>query len=132
MIGYSTLGSNDIETARGFYDKLLAEIGAKRLMELGPEEGGFTMYGRSMEEPALAITRPYNGEKAFAGNGNMIALQLDSHESVDKLHGLALDLGGSDEGQPGFRGELEVGFYAAYFRDPEGNKLAAFHFGPAT
>lgn len=129
MIGYATLGTNDVERARAFYDALLAEIGARRIMEF---DGGFTMWGASFDKPALAVTPPYNGEKAVPGNGNMIALVLDERSKVDTLYHKALALGGSDEGPPGLRGEEgPQAFYGAYFRDPEGNKLCAFRVGPA-
>ncbi|MDP8912016.1 MAG: VOC family protein [Pseudomonadota bacterium] len=130
MIGYVTLGTDDLERARAFYDALLGEIGAKRLMELEPS--GFTLYGTRFGQPGLAVTRPYNGEPASPGNGNMVALVLDSRAQVDALHARALALGGSDEGAPGLRGpEGPRAFYGAYFRDPDGNKLCAFRIGPA-
>lgn len=130
MIGYVTLGTNDLDKARAYYDALLGELGAKRLMEL--EENGFTLYGVDMTTPSIALTRPYNGQPAQPGNGNMIALQMQERAQVDALHAKALELGGSDEGEPGLRGEEgPMAFYAAYFRDPEGNKLCAFRLGPA-
>lgn len=132
MIGYATLGTNDIGKARTFYDALLGSIGAKRMMEFGDDLGGFTMWGTSFDQPGLALTRPYNGEAATAGNGNMIAFAMDSRAKVDALHAKALELGGSCEGPPGVRGEEgPQAFYGAYFRDPEGNKLCAFRVGPA-
>jgi catechol 2,3-dioxygenase-like lactoylglutathione lyase family enzyme len=128
MIGYVTLGTNDVEKARAFYDSLLGSIGARRLMEM---PSGFTMYGLSFGQPALAITPPYDGGKAIAGNGNMAAIVVDSRDKVDSLHAKALALGGSDEGAPGVRGEEgDRAFYGAYFRDPDGNKLCAFRVGP--
>ncbi|RVT43236.1 VOC family protein [Sphingobium algorifonticola] len=132
MIGYVTIGTNDIAAARQFYDSLLGMIGASRIMEFGEELGGFTMYGRSMTEPGFVITHPFDGAAATQGNGNMVAVQLDSRALVDAVHARALELGGSCEGPPGLRGEEgDMAFYAAYFRDPEGNKLAAFKYGPA-
>jgi catechol 2,3-dioxygenase-like lactoylglutathione lyase family enzyme len=129
MIGYVTLGTNDLEKARGFYDELFGAIGGSRLMVM---DHGFTLYGTAWGRPGVAITPPYNGERATAGNGNMVALVLDSRDRVDSLHAKALELGGSDEGAPGLRGtEGERAFYGAYFRDPEGNKFCAFHMGPA-
>ena len=128
MIGYATLGSNDVEKAKAFYDALLAEVGAKRMMEF---DGGFTMWGVAHDKPALAITPPYNGEKATVGNGAMIALVVDERGKVDALYAKALALGGTDEGAPGVRGdEGPMAFYGAYFRDLEGNKLCAFRVGP--
>lgn len=132
MIGYVTLGTNDIAAARRYYDSLLGLIGAKRVMEFGEELGGFTMYGRNMTEPGIAITHPFNGQAATAGNGNMVGLQLETRAMVDAFHARALELGGTCEGPPGLRGdEGDMAFYGAYFRDPEGNKLAAFKYGPA-
>jgi catechol 2,3-dioxygenase-like lactoylglutathione lyase family enzyme len=130
MIGYVTLGTNDIDAARRFYDALLATIGAKRLMEF--PENGFTLYGTTPNRPGLAVTRPYDGGPAVAGNGNMVALALESRDRVNAFHAKALELGGSDEGPPGLRGpEGPLAFYGAYFRDPEGNKICAFRLGQA-
>ncbi|MFK7841024.1 MAG: VOC family protein [Sphingorhabdus sp.] len=130
MIGYVTLGTNDIDKARVYYDALLGELGAKRLMEM--DENGFTLYGVDMTTPSIAITKPDNGKTAQAGNGNMIALQMEERAQVDGFYTKGLELGGSDEGSPGVRGdEGPMAFYAAYFRDPEGNKLCAFRLGPA-
>lgn len=129
MIGYVTLGSNDLGKARGFYDSLFGSIGAGRLMEFGEN---FTLYGMGWHQAGVAVCKPNNGEAATAGNGNMVALVLDSRDKVDALHAKALELGGSCEGPPGLRGdEGDQAFYGAYFRDPEGNKFCAFRTGPA-
>jgi len=131
MIGYVTLGTNDLDRALAFYDALLGELGAKRLLEF-PEENGFTLYGTAWGKPGIAITRPYNGEPAFAGNGNMAAIAVDTRDKVDSLHEKALGLGGSDEGGPGLRSpEGPRAFYGAYFRDLDGNKICVFRLGPA-
>jgi catechol 2,3-dioxygenase-like lactoylglutathione lyase family enzyme len=128
MLGYATVGTNDIDRARTFYDALLGEIGARRVMEF--PENGFTLYGTGARRPGLAVTRPYNGEPAQPGNGTMVALAMDARDKVDRLHAKALELGGSDEGAPGLRTpEGERAFYGAYFRDPDGNKLCAFCIG---
>lgn len=132
MIGYATLGTSDIAAARAFYDGLLGSIGAKRIMEFGDEAGGFTLWGTSWDKPGIAVTRPYNGEAARPGNGNMLAIAMDERAKVDALHAKALELGGTCDGPPGVRGEEgPQAFYGAYFRDPEGNKLCAFRVGPA-
>ena len=129
MIGYVTLGTDDLDRSRAFYDALFAELGASRLMEL---ESGFTLYGLSFGKPGVAVTRPYNGEPANPGNGAMVSLVVDGREKVDRLHARALELGGSDEGAPGLRGpEGDRAFYGAYFRDPDGNKFCVFRMGPA-
>ena len=129
MIGYATVGTNDIDRARAFYDDLLGGIGARRVMEF--PQNGFTMYGTGARAPGLAVTRPYNGAAAQPGNGAMVALAMNSRDKVDSLHARALELGGSDEGPPGVRGpDGDNAFYGAYFRDLDGNKLCAFCIGP--
>ena len=132
MIGYVTLGSDNMPRARTFYDELLGgTIGAKRIMEFGDEAGGFTMWGTGFDKPGIAVTNPYNKQPAVAGNGNMAALAMNSRDKVDAVYAKALELGGSCEGPPGVRGEEgPQAFYGAYFRDPDGNKLAAFCIGP--
>ena len=129
MIGYVTVGSNDLPKARNFYDNLMPAIGASRIMEFGDN---FTMYGTGMGKPGLAVVKPYDGSSAACGNGHMTAIACDSRAKVDELHAKALELGGSCEGPPGVRGdEGPHAFYGAYFRDLDGNKLAAFRIGPA-
>lgn len=133
MIGYSTLGTNDIVQARGFYDALFEIVGAKRIMEFGDDLGGFTMWGTSWDKPGVAVTLPYDKQPATVGNGNMIALTVDQRAHVDALYAKALELGGTCEGPPGLRGdEGPQAFYGAYFRDLDGNKLAAFRIGAAS
>jgi len=122
MIGYITLGTNDIDKAAAFYDALFDSIGAKRLMDMGT----FILWGTSMDEPGLAVTKPFDGKAATFGNGTMVALRVDSKAKVDALHARALALGGADEGAAGPRGDT---FYAGYFRDLDGNKLNAFFMG---
>jgi catechol 2,3-dioxygenase-like lactoylglutathione lyase family enzyme len=130
MIGYVTMGTNDLEKARGFYDALLGELGATRKMQF--PETGFTLYGTGSRAPGLAVTRPYDGQPATVGNGNMTALAMPSREMVDRLHAKALELGGSDEGAPGLRTpDGPSAFYGAYFRDLDGNKLCVFRMGAA-
>lgn len=120
MIGYVTLGTNNIDRAAKFYDALLAEIGAKRIME----GDNFIAWGTSMAAPGLGVIKPHNGLPATFGNGTMVALVLDSKEKVDKIYKKAIALGAIDEGAAGPRGD---NFYAGYFRDPDGNKLNCFH-----
>ena len=129
MIGYTTLGSNDIDKALVFYDGLVAVMGGKRLMTM-PDARGFTLYGAGRDKPMLAVTKPYDGGTANPGNGMMVALMADSRAQVDALHAKALELGGSDEGAPGLRGGLgNQAFYGAYFRDLDGNKFCAYKTG---
>jgi len=129
MIGYVTLGTNDPARAQEYYDALFGTIGGQRLMEF-PEPNGFTMWGTSWTSPGLALTKPYDGGPANVGNGTMVAIVFDERVKVDAFYNKAIELGGSDEGAPGLRGEEgPQAFYAAYFRDPEGNKLCAFRIG---
>lgn len=131
MIGYITLGTNDLVRARSFYDGLLALLGARRMMEFGDDLGGFTLWSAAMDRPGIAVTRPHDGQAADKGNGHMAALNVLERAQVDALHAKALELGGTCEGPPGLRGEEgPQAFYAAYFRDPDGNKLCAFRVGP--
>jgi predicted lactoylglutathione lyase len=118
MIGYVTLGTNDIAKASAFYDALLAEFGAKRLMN--NEKFILWSNGRGA---GVSVTKPYDGKAATIGNGVMVALGVDSTEKVDRIHKKALELGATDEGAVGPRGG---GFYAGYFRDLDGNKLNVF------
>lgn len=119
MIGYVTLGTNDLERAARFYDALLAVVGGKRYMEF---ERGIA-WSVTPNTPALGLMKPYDGKAATVGNGVMVALVVDSREKVDSLYKKAIELGAKDEGPAGPRGE---GFYAGYFRDPDGNKLNVF------
>lgn len=126
LIGYITLGTNDLERARTFYDALLSEMGVKRLMEFGDRGYG---WAASLDKPMLCIFKPYDGRPATVGNGVMVGISADSRETVDRLHKKALELGGADEGKPGLRAIGGDGFYAAYFRDLDGNKLDVFCYG---
>ena len=126
MIGYVTLGTNDLPRATAFYDALLAEIGVKRLMAFGDRGQG---WATAMDKPMLCVFKPYDGRPATVGNGVMVGIAVDSRANVDRIHSKALELGGTDEGPPGLRAEGGDGFYAAYFRDLDGNKLDVFFYG---
>lgn len=119
MIGYTTLGTNDLENNAKFYDTLFAEIGAKRTME----GESFILWSTGSDKPGFAITKPFDGNHATVGNGVMIAIALDSPKQVDALYSKAIELGAKDEGASGPRDE---GFYAGFFRDLDGNKLNFF------
>ena len=119
MIGYVTLGTNDLARAARFYDALAGELGVPRFMQ-GDTHIAWGVAGGGA---GVAVTKPFDGEAASAGNGTMVALEAKDPAQVGRLHAIALQQGGSDEGAPGVRGG---GFYAAYFRDPDGNKLNAF------
>ena len=120
MIGYVTFGTNDLARAAKFYDAIAAEMGTSRMMDTE----AFIAWGTPGGAAGIAATKPFDGEAATVGNGVMVALQASDKEQVQRLYDIALAHGGSDEGAPGPRGD--EGFYAAYFRDPDGNKLNAF------
>ena len=126
MIGYIVLGTNDVARAASFYDELLAEMGVTRMMDFG--ERGYA-WGVAMDKPMLCIMTPHDGQPATVGNGVMAAIAAESRDQVDRIHSKAIELGGADEGAPGLRAEGGDGFYAAYFRDLDGNKLDVFSYG---
>ena len=130
MIGYVTLGTNDLPRAAKFYDAIAEALGVKRMMETDT----FIAWGEPAGEAAgIGITKPFDGEAASVGNGVMVALAADSRQQVDRIHAIALTQGGADEGAPGHRADGDAGdmqFYAAYFRDLDGNKLNVFTYGP--
>jgi predicted lactoylglutathione lyase len=122
MIGYVTLGTNDLPRAAAFYDKIAEALGTKRMMD----NDTFIAWGEPGGAAGIGLTKPYDGNAATVGNGVMVAFECKSREQVDKVHALAMSLGAKDEGAPGAR---FPGFYAGYFRDPDGNKLNAFIMG---
>jgi catechol 2,3-dioxygenase-like lactoylglutathione lyase family enzyme len=122
MIGYVCIGTNDLARAARFYDELSAVLGATRQ----GETERYVSWGRSPDDSQLLLIKPLDGKAATVGNGWMVSLLADSKAQVDAVHKKALALGGKDEGAPGARSE---DFYAAFFRDPEGNKLAVYYSG---
>ena len=120
MIGYVTLGTNDIDKSTAFYDALLGEVGAKKVMNTDR----LRMWSVARGQPMLAVIKPYDGGTATAGNGTMPALLMDSQETVRKMHAKAISLGATDEGAPGPR--MDGKMYFGYVRDPEGHKLAFY------
>ena len=123
MIGYITIGVNDVKNAVDFYENLLEDLGIKVIAD----RGRLVALGRSMQEPLLSVCIPSNGEAATPGNGNMFAIPLTSKEEIDLIYNKAIVLGASCEGAPG---ERASGSYGAYVRDPDGNKMVFFWFSP--
>jgi catechol 2,3-dioxygenase-like lactoylglutathione lyase family enzyme len=124
---YLTLGTNDLARAARFYDAALAPLGlVRRATE--PDEVG---YAHPDDRRArLWVTLPFDGAPATVGNGSMPAFTASSRHAVDAFHAAAIAHGGTDEGAPGLR-PYGPGFYAAYVRDPDGNKLSAVHHDPS-
>ncbi len=123
MIGYVTLGVTDMARAKNFYASLLADSGASVLLEMDR----IAFIGKSMAEPMVAVCIPFDEQPAHRGNGNMIAFPAGSKENVEKMYEKAIELGATDEGEPGQR--IPDKFYGGYVRDHDGNKLAFYHFG---
>ena len=122
MLAYITLGTNDKDKARAFYDAMFAEMGARRLFS----NDRLDFYGKERGTPMFAIGTPWDGAPASTGNGVMPAIACDDKEMVDRVYKKALELGAKDEGEPGNRMPT---FYGAYFRDPDGNKLCVCKLG---
>jgi predicted lactoylglutathione lyase len=122
MIGYVTLGTNDLDRAAKFYDALAKELGTGRMMEWP----GAIAWGTPGGGAGVGLTKPFDGKPATVGNGVMVALQARDKAHVDAIYKVAIAHGGTCEGPPGPRGDS---FYGAYFRDLDGNKLNAFVMG---
>lgn len=121
MIGYVTLGTNDLARATDFYESVFSMIGAKRMFDTENAVVWYTEPGKAM----VGVIKPFNKQSATGGNGTMVALLVDSPAQVDALHKQALAMGATDEGAPGTRGG-NSGFYIGYFRDLDGNKLSFY------
>jgi predicted enzyme related to lactoylglutathione lyase len=119
MIGYALVGTNDLAKAKGFFETVLAGLGAKTAM--ANERMHLWANGQG---PMVGVCKPYDQKAATAGNGTMVALAAPSREVVDKVYAAAIKAGGKDEGAPGERGGS---FYGGYFRDLDGNKFVVFH-----
>lgn len=119
MIAYTTVGTNDLPRAIAFYDALFATLGVQKNMQFKRGVG----WGRSLDTPVFGVVMPADGQSATVGNGSMVCIRCADNTQVHALYDQALGLGGKDEGPPGSRGD---GYYGAYFRDLDGNKLAVF------
>jgi catechol 2,3-dioxygenase-like lactoylglutathione lyase family enzyme len=122
LLSHVTLGTNHIERAVAFYDLALAPLGLARVeADIGQGWAGWAA------SPAATlrfwVMRPLDGNPAIPGNGVTIAFEAPDRAAVDAFHATALIAGGTDEGGPGLRPHYHADFYAAYIRDPDGNKL---------
>jgi catechol 2,3-dioxygenase-like lactoylglutathione lyase family enzyme len=130
MFTYISLGTNNLERAMRFYDATLGALGLLRCDTSGESTwdnwiGWGTYESRGQVELALWLCKPFDGQPATVGNGTMVALRATSWKQVDEFHAAAIANGGISEGAPGLRPQYNADFYAAYVRDPDGNKLAA-------
>jgi len=120
MVGYITLGTNNLPQAIAYYDEIMSLLGAGRFME----DERFVVWSKSPDSVGFSVIKPFDSKPATVGNGTMIALQVQSKEMVHQVYDKAIELGGTDEGKPGSRGGS---FYCGYFRDLDGNKLNIFY-----
>ena len=131
MIGYVTVGADDIAGAKRFYTAFLPALGYR--LDEGPEGLSWTLpqlSGQPAALPDFYVKPPFNGQPALAGNGAMIAFEARSQAQVRDLHAAALAAGGVDDGPPGFRAAYGPTFYVGYLRDPQGNKIALYSSNP--
>ena len=131
MIAYVTVGADDIARAKKFYTAFLPALGYE--LKEGAEGLSFVLpvpQGQAPVSPEFYVKPTFNGQAASAGNGAMVAFEARNQNQVRTLHAAALNAGGTDEGQPGFRASYGPHFYVSYLRDPQGNKIALFSSDP--
>lgn len=124
MFSHITVGSKDLEKAAAFYDAVLPALGLVRRQvepDGGPPSVCWIEPGQRL--PAFYVYQPQNGAPAQAGNGAMSAFLAPSRQAVDTAYAAGLKVGGLCEGKPGERTHYGKGYYGAYLRDPDGNKL---------
>lgn len=124
-LNYVMLGSNDVKTARGFYDAVLPVIGGKLVAEYMPHAFCFELRGGGR----VWVATPYDDQIAVSGNGNMVGFSCETTAEVDEAHKMAISLGGACEGKPGGRPQYGPDFYGAYVRDFDGNKMSFVYLG---
>jgi catechol 2,3-dioxygenase-like lactoylglutathione lyase family enzyme len=127
MFSYVSLGTNDLPRSVAFFDAALAPLGHARIAGYDPD-GTSAAWGRDDPGPHLWVTLPFDGRPAGVGNGTMVSFLAHSRAAVDAFHAAGLAHGGTDEGAPGLRLHYGPGFYAAYLRDPDGNKVNAVFY----
>lgn len=121
-ISHVSIGTNDFPRARAFYDAVLATLGLRCVMAMDEGAG----YGRSF--PAFWVQLPHDGAAANPGNGTHVCFNAASEEEVKAFHRKAMELGGEDEGKPGLRKQYSDNYYAAFVRDPDGNKIEVLYW----
>lgn len=130
MFSHVTVGTRDLERAQHFYDAVLAPLGLTQRV-VAPDGGPAALcwIGAHSPLPRFYVYRPFNGEPATVGNGDMVAFLAPSKETVETAHAGGLAHGGTDEGGPGPRPHYGDGYFGAYLRDPDGNKVHIVHRG---
>lgn len=122
MIAYTMVGTQDLARAQAFYNAVFAEMG----WDVCWQDEASISFGKAddLSFPRFFVGYPFDGNTASTGNGVMTAFRVTQAEIFNTLYNTAMQAGGSDEGAPGYRPQYGEGFYAAYVRDPDGNKLA--------
>jgi predicted lactoylglutathione lyase len=123
VISYFMLGTNNLPAAIKFYDSLMTEMGATKAYENDRMAG----WGWGIGTPLFIVNKPYNEQASTVGNGTMISFDAPSPEDVNRFHAKVMELGGSNEGTPGMRGQH---MYVGYCRDLDGNKMNFIHYLP--
>jgi catechol 2,3-dioxygenase-like lactoylglutathione lyase family enzyme len=127
MIGYVTVGSNDLSQSERFYSAFLPSLGY--VLDISPEGLSYSIpvtVGQQHPAADFYVKPPFDGQAASVGNGTMVAFEMKTQALVRRLHAAALAAGGRSEGEPGFRAAYSAHFYVGYLRDPQGNKIALF------
>ncbi len=127
MFSHVTIGSNDLDTAKPFYDALLAPLGLVRHMDFPNAVG----YGPKGGRPQFWILNPLDKKAATTGNGVTVGLEAADRPTVDAAYKAAMAAGGKDEGAPGIRAHYHPNYYGAYLRDPDGTKICVVCHRPA-
>ena len=130
MFSHVTVGTNDLESATAFYDAVLTKLGLQQRAvtpDGGPPSACWAMPGVGL--PRFYVYSPFNQQPATAGNGDMVAFLAPSPDVLDAAYAAGLSSGGTDEGAPGPRPHYGAGYYGAYLRDPDGNKIHLVHRG---
>ncbi len=121
IISHVSLGTNDFARALAFYDKIMPVLGCKQIMQFGEA----VAYGRAF--PEFWVQAPFDGKAASVGNGIHVCFLAASQAQVDAFYAAAMAAGASDDGAPGLRPDYSANYYAAFVRDPDGNKIEAMH-----
>lgn len=123
IMAHVSIGTNRFDEAIEFYDKVLATIGATRIVEI---PGIAIAYGKQF--PEFWVQIPYNQQAAEVANGVHFAFLADSKEVVDAFYQAALDAGGVCDGRPGPREDYSEAYYGCFLRDLEGHKIEAMYW----
>ncbi|MEM7428120.1 MAG: VOC family protein [Pseudomonadota bacterium] len=122
MFSHVTVGSSDIARSAGFYDAALAPLGITQTYRDEESVG----YGVGPDgESGFWVLTPFDNQPMHPGNGVHTAFNAGTRAVVDAFYAAAIANGGTDEGGPGLRPQYHEHYFAAYVRDPDGNKLQA-------